>query len=434
MFILELPSGRVLWQHDSEDPDLLVVGQPVFASDGKTLAVPVRARLSSVQYQIQLVDSVSGRVQGSLATSLPIGEGGWALAYTPNGRMLAAHCGCGVRLWDVATRKETTPIGDAHESYASSMVVSPQGFVVTADDDGSVRAWDAATTKQRWKFLAEHWVRAIAVSADGSLVAASSLDDLVHVLDGRTGRVIYRLAGHGRQGGYRTLGFFPNGRSLASFGDDYYLRVWDMKTGKARLEHAIRPKGMKFPDEDDATNDGKKDLAPATLTADARALVLGLGRFHFFDTGTGKEVGLFASEDRAGERISGFGYFAMSPNGKYLLASESGDYRAGKHSLSLIDVRSGMEVLRLLLDGSSAGRVAFAADGRAFATMVDGPRSEIVVYETASGNVRATIRGFRGQARTLAFFPDGRRLASAQSDSSVLIWDLSVPEVARKGP
>ena len=92
-------------------------------------------------------------------------------------------------------------------------------------------------------------MRAVAVSPDGALVAGSSLDDAVYVWNSSSGRQIYRLAGHGRYGGRRDLSFFADSRGLASWGDDFYLRVWDMKTGKARLEHAIRPKGIEFPDD-----------------------------------------------------------------------------------------------------------------------------------------------------------------------------------------
>src|SRR5262249_8613754 len=152
-----------------------------------------------------------------------------------------------------------------------NILVAPQGFLVTAGDDGSVRAWDAATTKQLWKFTANNWVRGAAVSPDGSLMAASSLDDAAYLLDGRSGRQIYRLVGHGRYGGQRSLAFLEDGRGLASWGDDFYLRVWDTKTGKARLEHAIRPKGIDFPEDEEDARDNRKrlglDSAAVALTA-----------------------------------------------------------------------------------------------------------------------------------------------------------------------
>ena len=246
--------------------------------------------------------------------------------------------GCGVRSWNVATHEEITTTGDAHEIHVSNIAISPKGFLVTASDDGSVRLWDAATNKRRWKFQADSWVRGLALSPDGSLVAGSSLDDSVHVMNCRDGREIYRLAGHGQVGGQRTLAFLPDSKRLASWGDDYYLRVWDMKTGKARLEHAIRPKGVEFPDEEDVQRGRAEELfVDATaFTADAKTLVLDTnGQYHLFETDTGKEKLMFPNDGRSGNSL------AISANGKYLLTSSYGDSQVGKHTVNLVDLNSG---------------------------------------------------------------------------------------------
>jgi WD40 repeat protein len=426
LFIWALASDRLLFRHDASAEGWSFLGKPVFAPDGKTLAVRLRGR-SSFRGRIQLLDPATGRTQATLDT----GSMGGGLAFTGDSRILALTYGCGVRFWDMASRKEITAAGDAHQTYPSSIIVSPKGFLVTAGDDGSVRLWDVTSSKQRWKTTTEHWVRAAALSPDGSLVAASSLDDAVYVYDARTGRQIYRLAGHGQLGGQRALRFLSDGGSLASWGDDYYLRVWDMKTGKARLEHAIRPKGVNFPDEEDARRDFKFEFfsAATAFTPDAKTFIIDVARhFHLFDSNSGKETFMFPSEGRMRDAM------AISPDGKRLLASSYGDFRIGNHSVSLVDLTSGSTLQRLVLPGSAAGRVAFAADGRSFAATIEGPPGEILVHETASGKVRATIRGFRGRPQALAFFPDGRRLASGQSDSTVLIWDLAAAEHARKKP
>ena len=75
------------------------------------------------------------------------------------------------------------------------------------------------------------------------------------------------------------------------------------------------------------------------------------------------------------------------------------------------------------------GPVAFSADGRMFATSSLRPNKEILLYETATGNhVRPNWRSTCGRVWSLAFFPDGRRLASGLGDGNVVIWDLSSPE------
>jgi hypothetical protein len=53
----------------------------------------------------------------------------------------------------------------------------------------------------------------------------------------------------------------------------------------------------------------------------------------------------------------------------------------------------------------------------------------VSLYETATGREAYRFKGFRGAAGALAFSPDGRRLAVADSDSTVLL--LSVLGTAR---
>ncbi|MCI0683418.1 MAG: hypothetical protein L0Y71_15040 [Gemmataceae bacterium] len=105
---------------------------------------------------------------------------GRRLAFSADARLLALAAGAGVRLWDLASRQELTAKIDAHTCHPSQIIVSSKGFVATASDDNTVRIWDAATTKQRQRFVGEGWMRAIALSPDGALVAASSMSNVVY--------------------------------------------------------------------------------------------------------------------------------------------------------------------------------------------------------------------------------------------------------------
>ncbi len=293
--------------------------------------------------------------------TLDTGTVGGALAFTPDSRVLAMSSGSGMRFWDMPSRREIEPIGEAHQSYASNIIVPGKGLVVTSSDDGSIRVWDSATSRQRWKFTAEHWVRGLAFSPNGRLVAATSMDDILHVLDAHTGHEVYRLPGHGEDGMRRLLRFSRDSRTLASWGSDYYLRVWDMKTGKASLEHAIRPTGVDFREDKDARRGkfGEFDLVDAAFTPDsATLLVLIAQRYHLFDVLTGKETSMFPSE------ISHINALTISPDGKYVLTTSSGDGAVGKHSVIMTDLKSGATIQRLLLPGLYAEAVAFAPDGR----------------------------------------------------------------------
>jgi WD40 repeat protein len=63
-------------------------------------------------------------------------------------------------------------------------------------------------------------------------------------------------------------------------------------------------------------------------------------------------------------------------------------------------------------------------DGLCFAVATDGPRAKIHIYETATLERRLTISQEYGAATRLAFSPRARYLAGAQTDGTVLVYDL----------
>jgi len=70
-------------------------------------------------------------------------------------------------------------------------------------------------------------------------------------------------------------------------------------------------------------------------------------------------------------------------------------------------------------DGRTA---AFSPDGRMVAW---GSWQVVQVWEVATGLERLAFPAHRGEVMSVAFFPDGRRLATGSPDTTALVWDLS---------
>ena len=66
----------------------------------------------------------------------------------------------------------------------------------------------------------------VAISPDGRLVAAGSLDTVVRLWDVQTGQLIERLVGH--KDSVYSVAFTPDGKGLVSGSLDQTLKHWDL--------------------------------------------------------------------------------------------------------------------------------------------------------------------------------------------------------------
>src|SRR5262249_39598021 len=149
---------------------------------------------------------------------------------------------------------------------------------------------------------------------------------------------------------------------------DFYLRRWDVKTGRALFEHAIRPSGFAVPDAEAMHNlgpqgpgSGQKLVSNAVVSPDGRMLMIQVGDdFHSFDVDTGKEKSKLASP------LQGAFSLTMSANGKHVRAARSTPKGDGYEVI--LWERGVGEKPRLILPGSSNCELAFSADGRSIAS------------------------------------------------------------------
>jgi choice-of-anchor C domain-containing protein len=303
---------------------------------------------------------------------------------------------------------------------------------------GRVRFWDMTTHKEAGAWLAAHPTAVIrlAFSPDGKTLATGGEDGLVKLWDVADRRERRKLKGQTAR--ITLLTFSRDGQTLASASDDGSARLWDgiaaASSGEAR--------SLEQPDERlmslAYSPDGKLVATAAVRPKPGGAL----GTARVWDLATGQVVHTLPGPAAVKVGEQEFGVVtrvAFSPDGR-LLATGGSD----SHVL-LWDVKAGEKVRTLVgrpsnppdLD-QSVGSVAFSPDGKILAAGFGDPayggggRQIIKLWEVASGReIHPPLTGHRSSIHSLVFAPDGKTLASASLDRTVKLWNTGTWKAIR---
>ncbi|WP_328712239.1 TIR domain-containing protein [Nocardia salmonicida] len=154
-----------------------------------------------------------------------------SVAYSPDGKLIAAAKGSEIELLDAATWK---PIGDpmsGHKSEVARIAFSPDGArLVSAGRDRTVRLWDTGSQKQIGAEMLGHTgaVVGVAFSPDGRHIASAGWDKTVRLWNADTQQQISEMTGHTMP---VTAVAFGGGGLIASGDFGGSVRLWDAQSG-----------------------------------------------------------------------------------------------------------------------------------------------------------------------------------------------------------
>jgi hypothetical protein len=141
-------------------------------------------RKDSTGVPLRVWDVATGRQVRALACG---GSGPHGVAYSPDGRLLAAATwGGALRVWDAASGKEVFTL-DGPRAQAHVLAFSPDGRTLASGGyDGVVRLWEAASGQERGRLEGQAgFPVALAFAPDGRALASGSMDSTVVLWDPR---------------------------------------------------------------------------------------------------------------------------------------------------------------------------------------------------------------------------------------------------------
>ncbi len=297
-----------------------------------------------------------------------------------------------------------------------------------------------------------------AISSDGQRLAIAYEDGLVRLLSS-SGMPLKALSGHTRA--VRALAFTPDGRRLVSASDDGTTRVWDTCIGEEADFARGRWPGAEFvvysPDGRivaaamgpviaflDAASG--RELArteklgaflrePPLFSPDGRFLLVHLERLGALYRDGGPPAVLTLFDTASGRPLrpidlmtSGFRGLAFSPDGRTVAIADGDGH--------LVEAATGRERLQLAgFQGHSIHDIRFSPDGTKVVTLSSAPwysGSDVIpacLWDAHDGRRLAVLKDseshWGSQVNGSVFSPDGRRLATASSDSTARIWDVA---------
>jgi WD40 repeat protein len=352
-------------------------------------------------------------------------------SFGPDGRLVVAF-GDGPRAW-VFDARSGRPVGavNQHSKVASATIVPRSAQFVTTGADGTARVWSlSAEGGLRRELSGQGALTDAAVAPDGRLMVTTSTDTTARVWDVVSGALLSDLVGHNNR--VTGVAFSRDGSAFVTWSADGTARVWDTGRGAARVILA----GHGDPVASASFDSSGDTVLTTTVTGTARlwASRVDSELEPVASIPTPISAAEFSDEGNAAALAGGRGIEVLDAEGREVasLPARSVAALAIDPAGSAVAAAEGRRVSIWRLQGDApvdtvdvpVSPSALALDGGASQLAVGSVDGQVRIWKPGQGSLR-TLSGPEHAVTTVAFSPDGERLAAGFANGALKAWRLS---------
>jgi WD40 repeat protein len=389
VWLMDVSTGKRLRTFQAKDAI-----KAVFSPDGSKLAA------LSWTHIVRLWDAASGRL---LAQWEPEMRSLDCIAFSADGRLLAAGGSIGVRLWDTASGQPidySVPPTISQDRIMAVAFSPTENLLAVGGNYALLYLVNAETHQIVHHFQGEdvHEIVSLSFSPDGRQLLSGSADGLVQIWDTRTGQMLGSIAGHAAAAS--RLAFGLQGKVIVSLNADF-IRFWNAKDG--------RPLRVLVPDV---------EASDFVMSPDGHTLISHHAwETRFWDMATGQV-------QRTILKIFGAG-MALSSDGRVFAFDDA------VKTVELWSVDTGELLHALKGHTRSIYGLAFSPDGQLLAS--GGRDNTARLWKVSTGELLYTFdEKEKNSIDSVVFAPHGNLLIAGSVDGTVYMWDVKSKQLLNR--